>query len=219
MLFRSSTLACTQPPGYVSDSTDCNDADFLIHSPVTYYVDADLDGYGSSVTAQFCLIEPPYGYSVNNSDCDDNDPGVNPDAIEICGNGIDDNCDGQIDEGCCNVQLAYTSTNSCIESPAGTIDLTVSNAAAPVNYVWSNASTTEDLDLLPAGTYDVTVTDNNGCTATASVSISEIQCVTTIIDPTGTGTSSSSSGSELTGIYYNPPASGDTVSEIGRAHV
>ncbi|MEO8085898.1 MAG: LamG-like jellyroll fold domain-containing protein, partial [Bacteroidota bacterium] len=131
-------------------------------------------------------------------------------AQEICGNGIDDNCDGQIDEGCCNIQLTYASTNSCIESPAGTIDLSVANATAPVNYSWSNATTTEDLTQIPAGTYDVTVTDNNGCTSSISVSISEIQCVTPIIDPTGTGTTTSSSGSELIGIYNNPPSSGDT---------
>ena len=32
-------------------------------------------------------------------DCDDTNADVNPDAIEIC-NGIDDNCNGEVDEGC-----------------------------------------------------------------------------------------------------------------------
>jgi RHS repeat-associated protein len=42
------------------------------------------------------------GYTVSGGDCDDNDPSVNPGAKEIC-NGIDDNCNGQVDEGVLNI--------------------------------------------------------------------------------------------------------------------
>ncbi|WP_373877013.1 SprB repeat-containing protein, partial [Neptunitalea chrysea] len=67
-----------------------------------------------------------------------------------------------------------TSTNvSCNSDANGTIDLTVSGGDAPYSYDWSNTATTEDLTGLAAGTYTVIVTDNNGCTVTETVVISE----------------------------------------------
>lgn len=38
------------------------------------------------------------GFTEADGDCNDNDPNINPNAEEILGNGIDDNCNGQIDE-------------------------------------------------------------------------------------------------------------------------
>ncbi len=39
-------------------------------------------------------------------------------------------------------------------------------------YLWSNGSTSATISGVPVGTYTVTVTDNNGCTATASITLS-----------------------------------------------
>jgi hypothetical protein len=33
-------------------------------------------------------------------DCDDGNAAVHPGAAEICGNGVDDNCNGVVDDGC-----------------------------------------------------------------------------------------------------------------------
>lgn len=40
------------------------------------------------------------GYSGCGFDCDDNDPNINPDAVEICGDGIDQDCNGAADDEC-----------------------------------------------------------------------------------------------------------------------
>ncbi|MEY3052907.1 MAG: protein alpha-antigen precursor, partial [Bacteroidota bacterium] len=50
----------------------------------------------------------------------------------------------------------------------GSIDLTPSGGTLPYAYLWSNGAFSQDLNGLAAGTYTVTVTDGNGCTATAS---------------------------------------------------
>ncbi|WP_309640459.1 T9SS type A sorting domain-containing protein [Flavobacterium sp.] len=65
----------------------------------TLYVDADHDGYDHG-TVTDCSGTVPSGYSLTSlgTDCDDSNPDVNPNHVEVVGNGIDDNCDGTIDE-------------------------------------------------------------------------------------------------------------------------
>lgn len=63
--------------------------------------------------------------------------------------------------------------NTCYGNTNGSIDLTVNNGTTPYIYNWSNAQTTQDLSNLAANTYTVTVTDNNGCTATKSANITQ----------------------------------------------
>ncbi len=66
-----------------------------------FFADADGDGFGDvdyvqSAPIYACMA--PEGTVNNNWDCDDTDPDRNPHTPEEC-NGIDDNCDGQVDEG------------------------------------------------------------------------------------------------------------------------
>jgi hypothetical protein len=66
----------------------------ITNSSIVYYADTDLDGFGDPTTASCYMLS---GYVTNQTDCNDGDAQINPDAIEIYGNGIDDNCNGITD--------------------------------------------------------------------------------------------------------------------------
>ncbi len=64
----------------------------------TFLLDNDQDGYG--VTGQTkCLCFGADKYTATQGgDCNDSDPAVRPNATEVCGNGKDDDCDGNQNE-------------------------------------------------------------------------------------------------------------------------
>ncbi|HEU5168686.1 MAG TPA: MopE-related protein, partial [Chitinophagaceae bacterium] len=92
----TTTLSCVTTSTAVSNSITMAAASSLI----TYYRDLDGDGYGNSSSGTIQACGATNGYVSNNDDCSDNDAAVNPEAKEICGNGIDDDCNGQTDENC-----------------------------------------------------------------------------------------------------------------------
>lgn len=74
----------------ICDGVD-NDCDDKIDEGL-WYPDKDKDGYGDILdVGQSCPV--PEGYVSDNTDCNDNDRTINPGAVEIPGDGIDQNCD------------------------------------------------------------------------------------------------------------------------------
>ncbi|MBL7803666.1 MAG: hypothetical protein JNL02_08030, partial [Saprospiraceae bacterium] len=119
---------------------------------------------------------PPYSYLWNN--------GATTQSITITSQGVI-STDGSVtdSDGC--LAAVYIHIKSSIWSvyiqsyPAtcgqsdGIVDLTVAGSGG-AEYIWSNSATTEDLIDVPAGTYSVTITGTDGCTATATSTVNNV---------------------------------------------
>ncbi|PKP58641.1 MAG: hypothetical protein CVT88_06965 [Candidatus Altiarchaeales archaeon HGW-Altiarchaeales-1] len=92
----------------------CNQLTHLCQATtITCYRDADGDGYGNLTnTTTTTNTTCPLGYVNNSLDCNDNNASINPGKPEIY-NQVDDNCNGQIDEGFCNSSADCISTQFC----------------------------------------------------------------------------------------------------------
>jgi len=62
---------------------------------------------------------------------------------------------------------------SCNGASDGSISTAVTGGCVPYTYSRNNAGTTSGIGNLPAGTYDVTVTDAQGCTVSGSIILTE----------------------------------------------
>jgi hypothetical protein len=106
--------SCSQPYlGMITEGTDCNDDDGAVHpgakeicnlvddncddtvdegfATEPFWTDDDDDNWG--VGAEFAACMQPPSTARKDGDCDDADAGINPAAAEVCGDGIDQNCD------------------------------------------------------------------------------------------------------------------------------
>jgi uncharacterized repeat protein (TIGR01451 family) len=171
---------CIQPTGFVVDNTDCDDTrndiypgapgtaegidnncdgniDSFECAPQTWYEDADGDGFGNSaVTASDCI--QPVGYVSNNADCDDTRNDVYPDAPGTA-EGVDNNCDGNIDSFECAPQTWYEDADG---DGFGNNAVTASDCIQPVGYVSNNADCDDTRnDVYPDAPGTAEGVDNN----------------------------------------------------------
>ncbi len=109
----------------------------------------------------------------------------------------------------------------CNGASTGAADLTVTGGTSAYSFLWDDAgaSTSEDLTGLMAGTYNVDITDANGCTASAAVTVTEPTAIAITVDgttnPTGCGVADGTasvtvSGGTISGAYTYSWSDGGT---------
>ncbi|HWL93178.1 MAG TPA: choice-of-anchor D domain-containing protein [Phycisphaerae bacterium] len=88
-------VSITNPPPTDDDAGNNHDRtnSTILFSTPSWYDDDDGDGFGDPNDEEE-VCNQPSGHVDNNNDCDDTRQSVHPDATEICGNGLDDDCSG-----------------------------------------------------------------------------------------------------------------------------
>jgi gliding motility-associated-like protein len=72
-----------------------------------------------------------------------------------------------------SASAVQTQSVACFAGNSGAASATASGGTAPYTFVWNTGDITQNITGLAAGLYTVTITDNNGCSSIASVTITQ----------------------------------------------
>ncbi|SDL77921.1 Por secretion system C-terminal sorting domain-containing protein [Salinimicrobium catena] len=166
----------------VTDENDCEDTitGILVGEPaelvatVAAITDATCAGFANgAIDISVTGGTAPYTYLWSNGATTQDISGISAGSYSVTvtdANDCEDTISGiEVDDPSNLEATATTVTDvSCYGFEDGAIDITVTGGTPPYSFEWSNGATTEDVSGLDAGTYWVTVTDDNECEYTLS---------------------------------------------------
>jgi hypothetical protein len=174
--------SCQEGDGFVEDTSDCDDGDGDVHpgavetcnsqdddcdgerdedAGLVWYQDEDGDGWGvESDTVTACIA--PDSYVDDSGDCDDSDDHVNPDANELCGDHVDNDCDKLVDAEDTDVEIATWYLDADLDG-WGSDKTTVQDCSAPFGYVSVGGDCDDGVQVINPEALEVCDGDDNDC--------------------------------------------------------
>lgn len=161
------------------NTSTCNFSVVVFPVPVISFdvTQVSCNGFGDGeIDATITVGTAPYTYTWTNGasteDLTDLIPGTYSLTV-IDDNGCTDNAATMITEPAILTLSAEVGHVSCYNGSDANIDLTIAGGTTPYTYDWNNGATSQDLNGIAMGTYDVIVSDANGCIVTFNTSITE----------------------------------------------
>jgi len=233
----TSISICVLPIGYTLDQTDCNDlnininplaaevcdgvdnncdgliddADPLVIGMTDWFIDADLDGFGSA-DSMFTSCFLPFGFADNTDDCNDASALINPTKLDIC-DLIDNDCDLLIDENI--VVPIMTPATSLIFCTGGQVQFSATPIISGFTYKWYKngvlipGATAATYTSTATGSYKVEYRAPAGC-----ITQSLVASVTVNKNPKPTVSNTSLSND----LCLNNPVKLSTKSKVGQTY-
>ncbi len=186
----TATAACDQPSGYVADATDCDDNQRTSYPGAEEYcntLDDDCDG---DVDEEVCETSDTGDSGGDTGTCEDDEDGdglvseacggddcedslalSNPDAAETCDDGVDNDCDGVVDEATCLFTVDGVASGGFLvltlsgglDDPSSLIDCTSAMTLTSGDQIgvidYSAGGAMQYLPYTGTGSYSFTITD------------------------------------------------------------